>query len=83
MSQTNLAWFRSYLEESYRTLGFENLMGLEIVELTEGKVIYKLKVEDKHQNSTNQCMEESSRPFRMWLWVFPVLPWVSGLLQSI
>jgi uncharacterized protein (TIGR00369 family) len=50
MSVEHLLWVQNYLKETYQTPVLENFLGLEIVELTEGKVIYRTKVIDKHCN---------------------------------
>ncbi len=50
MSQAYLSWFRKYLEETYKTPVLENFLGLEVAEISEGKIIYRMQIIDKHSN---------------------------------
>lgn len=50
MSQEYLDWLQNYLKDTYKTPILENFLGLEVTELKEGKVIYTLKIIDKHCN---------------------------------
>lgn len=50
MTQEYLTWFRNYLKEVYQTPILENFLELQIVELTEGKIIYCAKTAEKHCN---------------------------------
>ena len=50
MTQEHLSWVRNYLTEIYQTPILENFLGLQIIELSEGKIIYSTKIIDKHSN---------------------------------
>ncbi|NLP45301.1 MAG: PaaI family thioesterase [Peptococcaceae bacterium] len=50
MSKQHLLWLENYLKERYKKSNIENFIGLEIVEIAEGKIIYRIKVLDKHLN---------------------------------
>lgn len=50
MSKQHLLWLQNYLEETYKTSILENFLNLQIVEIAEGKVIYKTEIIDKHCN---------------------------------
>lgn len=50
MSQAHLTWLRTYLENMYQNPILENFLGFEIVELADGKVVYRMQVIDKHCN---------------------------------
>ena len=50
MSKQHLLWLENYLKEAYKTPNLENFIGLEVVEVAEGKVIYRTKILDKHCN---------------------------------
>lgn len=50
MTQEHILWIKDYLKEVYKTQILENFLELEIVELSEGKAVYKTKIIDKHCN---------------------------------
>ncbi len=50
MSKEYLLWFYNYLKEIYQTPILENFLGLEVIEIMEGKVKYRIKIIDKHCN---------------------------------
>ncbi|MGD0308454.1 MAG: PaaI family thioesterase [Acidobacteriota bacterium] len=50
MSQEHLSWVRKYFNKIYQTPILENFLKLQIVELEEGKIIYRTTVIDKHCN---------------------------------
>lgn len=50
MSEDHISWVRDYLKEIYKTPILENFLGLQIGALEEGKVTYKVKIDDKHSN---------------------------------
>lgn len=50
MSEQHLLWLRNYFEENYQKSILENFLNPEIVEISEGKVIYEIKIMDKHCN---------------------------------
>lgn len=50
MSKEHLLWLRNHIEEAYQSPILENFLNFEIVEMSEGKVIYKTKIIDKHCN---------------------------------
>lgn len=50
MSQEHISWLRNYLKETYQTPILENFLELQVIELEEGKVIYRTKIIDKHCN---------------------------------
>lgn len=47
MNQTYLSWLRNYI---YKTPILGNNLELQVCELTEGKIIYSLKITEKHSN---------------------------------
>ena len=50
MSKQYLLWLENYLKERYKKTNIENFIGLEVVEIAEGKIIYRIKILDKHLN---------------------------------
>lgn len=50
MSEKHLLWLQNYLEETYKTPILENFLNLQIIEISEGKVIYQTEIIDKHCN---------------------------------
>jgi uncharacterized domain 1 len=50
MSKEHLIWLRDHIQEAYQSSILENFLNFEIVEMSEGKVIYKTKIIDKHCN---------------------------------
>lgn len=50
MKKEHLLWLEKHLKEVYNSSILENFLGLEVVELSEGKVIYKAKVAELHCN---------------------------------
>lgn len=50
MSEEHILWMKNYLNETYKTPILENFLGLEVVEVAEGKVKYRMKIIDKHCN---------------------------------
>lgn len=50
MSKQQLLWLENYLKETYQTSILENFLNLQIEEISEGKVIYKTKIINKHCN---------------------------------
>ncbi|MTV48286.1 hotdog fold thioesterase [Heliobacillus mobilis] len=50
MTQEHLSWVRNYLQEKYQTPILENFLGLEVVELAEGIVIYQVQMNEHHRN---------------------------------
>lgn len=50
MTQGHILWIKNYLKEVYKTQILENFLELEIVELLEGKAVYKAKIIDRHCN---------------------------------
>jgi len=48
--QKHLLWVEKYLEEIYQAPILENFLGLEIVEVLEGKVTFSAKIKDLHSN---------------------------------
>ncbi len=50
MSKEYLSWLREYLKETYKTPILENFLGLEVLELKEGKIIYSVKINNEHCN---------------------------------
>lgn len=50
MTQEHILWIKDYLKEVYKTPILENFLELEIVELSEGKAVYKAKIIDRHCN---------------------------------
>ena len=50
MSQEYLSWLQNYLKETYQNPILENFLELQVVELSEGKIIYRTKIIDKHCN---------------------------------
>lgn len=50
MSKEHLSWIQNYFREIYQAPILENFLGLQIVELEEGKVKYSIKIIDKHSN---------------------------------
>lgn len=50
MSKEHLVWLKSYLEENYNKSILENFLDPQIVEVTEGKVIYEMKIIYRHCN---------------------------------
>jgi uncharacterized protein (TIGR00369 family) len=50
MSKEHLSWIRNYLKEIYQSPILENFLELQVVELAEGKIIYRTKIIDKHCN---------------------------------
>jgi len=50
MSQEHLLWVSNYLKELYQTPIFENFLGLQVVEIAEGKISYRTRTIDKHSN---------------------------------
>lgn len=50
MTEKHLLWLQNYLEETYKTPILENFLNLQIIEISEGKVIYQTEIIDKHCN---------------------------------
>ncbi|HEX9061506.1 MAG TPA: PaaI family thioesterase [Clostridia bacterium] len=50
MTQEHILWIKDYLKEVYKAPILENFLELEIVELSQGKAVYKAKIIDKHCN---------------------------------
>lgn len=50
MTEKHLSWLREYYKEIYQTSILENFLGLEVVELTEGKSSFSIKTAEKHSN---------------------------------
>jgi acyl-CoA thioesterase len=50
MAQDYLSWLLEYYKEIYQTPILENFLGLEIVELIEGKSIFCTKTTEKYSN---------------------------------
>lgn len=50
MSKEHLVWLKSYLEKNYNKSILENFLDPQIVEVIEGKVIYEMKIIDRHCN---------------------------------
>ena len=50
MTDKHLSWLREYYKEIYQTPILENFLGLEVVELAEGKSIFSAKTAEKHSN---------------------------------
>ncbi len=50
MSQEHLLWIQKYLKEIYQASILENFLGLQIVEVLEGKVTFNAKIIDRHNN---------------------------------
>lgn len=50
MSQHYLEWLENYIKETYKTPILENFLGLEAVQINDGKIIYKTKIADEQCN---------------------------------
>lgn len=50
MSEDHILWMQNYLKETYQTPILENFLGVQDVEVAEGKFIYRTKIIDKHCN---------------------------------
>jgi len=50
MAQDYLSWLLEYYNEIYKTPILENFLGLQIVELMEGKSTFRTKTIEKHSN---------------------------------
>ncbi|MDP4094227.1 MAG: PaaI family thioesterase [Bacillota bacterium] len=50
MNEEHLKWIRSYLEDVYKTPIMENFLGLNIVELNEGKAVMSTKIAGEQCN---------------------------------
>ncbi len=50
MSQKQLLWIKTYLEGIYQSPIFENFLGLQIVEVAEGKIIFSTKIVENQSN---------------------------------
>lgn len=49
-SQKYLSWVENYFKQIYQTPILENFLGLQIVEIAEGKACFRTKIIDKHCN---------------------------------
>lgn len=50
MSKQHLLWLQNYLEKTYKTPILENFLNLQIIEISDGKVIYETEIINKHCN---------------------------------
>lgn len=50
MTNENLMMLRNHLEKIYQTPIFENFLDLQIIEISEGEIIYQTKIIDKQCN---------------------------------
>jgi acyl-CoA thioesterase len=50
MENEHLLWIQNYLKEIYKKPILENFLGLQVVEVKEGKVIFQTKIIDRHCN---------------------------------
>jgi acyl-CoA thioesterase len=50
MSKQHLLWLENCLKEVHKKTNLESFIGLEIVEVAEGKIVYRAKISDKHCN---------------------------------
>lgn len=50
MTPEHLAWVRDYLREINQTPILENFLDLQVVEVAEGKAVYRTKIAEKHSN---------------------------------
>lgn len=50
MSQEKIKWIKKQLEELYQLPLLEKFLGLEIIEVQEGKIILSMKIKEEHSN---------------------------------
>lgn len=50
MTPEHLEWVRNYLIEVYQQPGLDKFLGLQIVEVAEGKVVLSMEVAEEHGN---------------------------------
>jgi acyl-CoA thioesterase len=50
MTQEHLLWLRNYLTDLYKTPILENFLGLEVLDLAEGKASFSMKVKEAQGN---------------------------------